>query len=152
MEKQKDFQVFLISRFLVILIAMIMVEGVFIFVMTWVLMPIIESIQIDKTIRFIFLISIIVFFFMIPLVGAAFWFSKIVMDEVKRMDIQKEELRQSYEKRRNLMLSDIAHDLRTPITTILGYSKALNDGMVTSEQKQKEYLYAIEINQKELMN
>lgn len=151
MEKQKDFQVFLISRFLVILIAMIMVEGVFIFVMTWVLMPIIESIQIDKTIRFIFLISIIVFFFMIPLVGAAFWFSKIVMDEVKRMDIQKEELRQSYEKRRNLMLSDIAHDLRTPITTILGYSKALNDGMVTSEQKQKEYLYAIE-NKSERIN
>ena len=144
MEKQNDFQVFLISRFLVILISMIMIEVLLMFVMTWVLIPMIESIQIDKTIRFIFLVFIILIFFIMPLVGAAFWFSKIVMDEVKRIDMQKEELRQSYEKRRNLMLSDIAHDLRTPITTILGYSKALNDGMVTSEHKKREYLQAIE--------
>ena len=90
MEKQKDFQVFLISRFLVILIYMIMLEGLLIFIMTWVLIPVIESIQIEKTIRFILLVFMILFFFIIPLVGAAFWFSKIVMDEVKRMDIQKE--------------------------------------------------------------
>ena len=42
------------------------------------------------------------------------------------------------------MLSDIAHDLRTPITTIAGYSKALNDDMVISEEKKREYLQAIE--------
>ena len=40
------------------------------------------------------------------------------------------------------MLSDIAHDLRTPITTMAGYSKALSDGMVSDEKKQ-EYLDAI---------
>jgi signal transduction histidine kinase len=49
------------------------------------------------------------------------------------------------------MLSDIAHDLRTPITTIAGYAKALNDGMVTSEEKKREYLEAIE-NKSERMN
>ena len=60
------------------------------------------------------------------------------------MERQKEEVRLEYERKRNLMLSDIAHDLRTPITTIAGYSKALNDGMVTEEKKRTEYLEAIE--------
>ena len=42
------------------------------------------------------------------------------------------------------MLSDIAHDLRTPMTTVNGYAKALADGMVTDPQKQQEYLETIQ--------
>ena len=41
------------------------------------------------------------------------------------------------------MLSDIAHDLRTPITTASGYARALSDGMVPEDRKQ-EYLDAIQ--------
>lgn len=48
-----------------------------------------------------------------------------------------------YENERNLLFSNIAHDLKTPITTITGYSKALLEGMVTCEEKQMEYLYSI---------
>ena len=46
--------------------------------------------------------------------------------------------------KRNLMLSDIAHDLRTPMTTVNGYAKALADGMVVEPEKQLEYLQAIQ--------
>ena len=53
-------------------------------------------------------------------------------------------MRLLYEKKRNLMLSDIAHDLKTPITTITGYARALNDGLVQDKEKQKEYLATIE--------
>ena len=34
------------------------------------------------------------------------------------------------------MLSDIAHDLKTPITTISGYAQALRDDVVEDEQKK----------------
>ena len=41
------------------------------------------------------------------------------------------------------MLSDITHDLKTPITTVAGYVQALNDGMVEDPEKQKQYLESI---------
>lgn len=41
------------------------------------------------------------------------------------------------------MLSDIAHDLKTPITTVNGYAMALRDGVVTDEKKKQQYLNAI---------
>ena len=73
----------------------------------------------------------------------AVWFSRIVAEEVEKNERQEQELRERYERARNLMLSDIAHDLRTPITTINGYAKALNDGLVISDEKRVEYLDAI---------
>ena len=45
------------------------------------------------------------------------------------------------EKNRELY-AEIAHDLKTPMTMILGYAKILNEGAV-SEDKQKEYLSTI---------
>ena len=49
-----------------------------------------------------------------------------------------------FDRKRNLMLSDIAHDLRTPVTTVSGYAKALADHMVQEPEKQQEYLDAIQ--------
>lgn len=104
----------------------------------------------EAALLFLSIFAIIVLF-VTPLAVAAFWFSKIIMNEVRRIEQNKEALRKEYEEKRNLMLSDIAHDLRTPITTIAGYAKALNDGMVTEEEKKKEYLDAIE-NKSERMS
>jgi len=47
------------------------------------------------------------------------------------------------EKRRNSLLSDIAHDLKTPITTISGYATALIDGLIKNPEKEVQYLEAI---------
>lgn len=44
---------------------------------------------------------------------------------------------------KQFLISGMAHDLRTPITTIRGYSQALKDKVVTDEQKQQDYLNAI---------
>ncbi|MFV0465030.1 MAG: sensor histidine kinase [Lachnospiraceae bacterium] len=49
-----------------------------------------------------------------------------------------------FEKRRNLMLSDIAHDLKTPITTISGYAAAISDGVVTDPETVLKYLNSIQ--------
>ena len=108
-----------------------------------------------KLLALVLLVAIIILLFLAPLMISASWFSKIIIGEVHRNERKKEELHREYEKKRNLMLSDIAHDLRTPITTIAGYSKALNDGMVTGEEKTREYLEAIEsksVRMSELIN
>lgn len=59
-------------------------------------------------------------------------------------NIEEDERRkQEYELNRNMLFADIAHDLKTPITTISGYAKALSDGMVTNEDKRQEYVSSI---------
>ena len=55
-----------------------------------------------------------------------------------------ESLKAQIEKERILLFASLAHDLKTPITSILGYSKALNDGVVSDEEKKKEYLCVLE--------
>lgn len=89
--------------------------------------------------------------FLLPLGIALKTFVSMVKDEVKDIQAETENFYKEYERQRNLLLSDIAHDLRTPITTISGYAKALNDGMVTDEEKKTEYLQAIE-NKSERMS
>ena len=55
---------------------------------------------------------------------------------------KSEEERLKAEGEKRLMLSDISHDLKTPITIIEGYAKALLDDRV-SEAEKKEYLEVI---------
>ena len=46
-------------------------------------------------------------------------------------------------KERNLLFANIAHDLKTPLTTVIGFSRALHSDMVKDEKEQKEMLAAI---------
>ena len=137
MKRKQDFQIFIISRFLVSLIYVVLSE-----LLIWFATNRIKLLFDGEITTVIFIMGIVIM--IIPIIVASFLFSKMLMDEVHRMDLEKAEMQMLYEKKRNLMLSDIAHDLRTPITTIAGYSKALNDGMVVSEEKKREYLQAIE--------
>ena len=137
MKRGENFQVFIISRFLVMLIFVVMSEYLVLFAMDQM-----YDMGMDRFPIMQFLITL--FLFTVPIIISALWFSRIITEEVERINQQEEELRLKYERARNLMLSDIAHDLRTPITTIAGYSKALNDGLITSDEKRKEYLDAIE--------
>ena len=56
-----------------------------------------------------------------------------------------EEKRLSIENERMQLFSNIAHDLKTPMTTITGYAGALADGMVEEYDKQREYYLAIKV-------
>ncbi|SDZ45276.1 HAMP domain-containing sensor histidine kinase [Bacillus sp. 166amftsu] len=44
------------------------------------------------------------------------------------------------QKARKQLLSSISHDIRTPLTSIIGYIDALKDGIATSEEEKLEYL------------
>lgn len=94
--------------------------------------------------QFLLFMIILAMFVLIvlPYFVGALHFTRITVKEFNKIAEMRVEARKDFEKRRNLMLSDIAHDLRTPITTMAGYSKALSDGMVSDEKKQ-EYLDAI---------
>lgn len=57
---------------------------------------------------------------------------------LNKSEIRKRELEEEKQK----MLADISHDLKTPITVIQGYSKAICDGIIQDNQLQK-YLMTI---------
>lgn len=51
----------------------------------------------------------------------------------KQLD-EADRQRASYEKERQLLFANMAHDLRTPITTIQGSAKAVADGLVSQDK------------------
>lgn len=93
----------------------------------------------------VFFIFLILFVgVLIPYALAVIWYYREISKKVLELLEEEKEQKKAYDKARNLMLSDITHDIKTPITTICGYAKALTDGVVTlDETKKQEYLQAI---------
>jgi len=81
--------------------------------------------------------------FLLPYIVGALQFSRIIHHQMQELWKAEKEQQQKTSRQRNLMLSDIAHDLKTPITTINGYAQALRDEVVADEEKKKQYLNAI---------
>lgn len=93
----------------------------------------------------------------LPYVIAAFAFSRMVEQHIRELEVQERQQREEYDRRRNLLLSDVAHDLKTPMTAVAGYARALLEEQeetggekglcLRNEEKQalprKEYLETI---------
>ena len=47
------------------------------------------------------------------------------------------------EKENRVLISNIAHDLKTPITTVKGYAEGLMDGVADTPEKQEKYIRMI---------
>ena len=61
--------------------------------------------------------------------------------EAMRVQLRADrDLRQSYEQSRQELIAGIAHDLRTPLTKITGYTSGLLDGIANTEEKRQHYL------------
>ena len=99
-------------------------------------LPLTQKILFDSVILTLLLVLAIPYF------AAAIRFSLVTMKEFRRIGAKRMQARKDYENKRNLMISDIAHDLRTPITTVSGYAQALIDGLV-KEEDVNTYLEAI---------
>ncbi|MBQ7159724.1 MAG: HAMP domain-containing histidine kinase [Treponema sp.] len=56
---------------------------------------------------------------------------------------QAEQIKLQAENERILLFANMAHDLKTPITSIIGFAKALSDDIITDEQKKAEYMHTI---------
>ncbi|MCM1388639.1 MAG: HAMP domain-containing histidine kinase, partial [Bacillus sp. (in: Bacteria)] len=90
---------------------------------------------------FIFLVMLLIA--LLPYLLSAYYYYRAVSRKVEELLQEQSEQKEEYDRQRNLMLSDIAHDIKTPVTTVVGYARALCDGMVKDEEKKKEYLQAI---------
>lgn len=78
----------------------------------------------------------------LPYLVGAFYYYRTVTGKVNELMEEEKAQQIAYERERNLLLSDIAHDIKTPITTLCSYSKALSDGLVKGDKRQ-EYLDTI---------
>lgn len=84
----------------------------------------------------------LVFVNILPYLVGALYYYRAVTGKVNELMDEEKERQLAYDRERNLLLSDIAHDIKTPITTLCSYSKALSDDLVQGE-KRREYLDAI---------
>ena len=85
---------------------------------------------------------IVIVILLLPYIIGGIVFSITVAKDIRKLEREKEIERKTDEERRYLMISNIVHELKTPMTTVYGYAKALNDGIVPKE-KQSEYHEAI---------
>lgn len=70
----------------------------------------------------------------------------VVCREFDKMRIKlksSEEEREQYEEKKKNLMVGISHDLRSPLTSIKGYTEGLRDGIANTEEKKKRYYNAI---------
>ena len=110
----------------------------------WKNSEVFQKISGPQQILIVFVLLIFLCIYLMPYMAGVLYYSSIVikkMEEVREYDRRQ---REEFAKKRNLLLSDITHDLKTPITTIAGYAQALHDGLVKDPEKQKQYLTAMQ--------
>ena len=83
---------------------------------------------------------LIILTMLLPYLAAALVFSHMVEVHIRQLEEQEQKQREEYGRRRNLLLSDVAHDLKTPMTTVAGYAKAL---LEEADAPKEEYLEAV---------
>lgn len=69
-----------------------------------------------------------------------------LMEAYEQLKIDKE---QQLDNNKQL-LSNLSHDIRTPLTSIIGYVDALNDGIITSEEEFEEFIGILSMKSKNL--
>ena len=92
--------------------------------------------------RVLFFLLVLLLIWAIPYVLAAFFYSKIIKKRVDELEEKRKAKEMEYTRQRNLLLSDVAHDIKTPVTTVAGFSRALADGTVPEDLRQ-DYLNSV---------
>lgn len=59
-------------------------------------------------------------------------------------------LQLQYEENRKELLSNISHDLKTPITSIIGYVEGIKDGVANTPEKMEKYLSTIYLKARDM--
>lgn len=77
-----------------------------------------------------------------PLYGAL-TYARMVVRRVLALQERRERELAQIDQQRSQFMTDIAHDLRTPLMAISGMAHAIADGVVRDDAQQAEYLQAI---------
>ena len=95
------------------------------------------------TLSLISIFFLLICLWIMPFIVASIVFSILVSKKVKEVNEEALQKQKEYERQKYLLLSDMAHDLKTPITTISGYAEALLQNEVADKNKDF-YLQAIQ--------
>lgn len=57
---------------------------------------------------------------------------------------EKEQYEQEMEKKKNELITNVSHDLRSPLTSIIGYVNLLKKEGITDEEKFQEYIQVVD--------
>jgi len=98
--------------------------------------------EIGYIFRVIIVFLLVLLIWTLPYIIGGITFARVVTRKVNSIEQKRIERDREIEKQRNLLLSDVAHDIKTPITTVAGFSQALAEGAVEEDKKQ-EYLEAV---------
>ena len=91
-----------------------------------------------------FTILVIIALLVFPYLVGAGYYVNLIVSEFDKIEKSRAEEEKKRNKEKSLMISNIAHDLKTPMTTVIGYSEALKNNMVPEDQKA-QYLEAIQL-------
>ena len=95
-----------------------------------------------NTLTVLLLLLMLVLLLVPPLLGALAY-SRLVVRKVRSLQERRElELAQA-DQRRSQFLTDVAHDLRSPLMAISGMAHAISDGVVHDDATREEYLCSI---------
>ena len=64
-------------------------------------------------------------------------------EEMRKKLKESIEMQTQYEENRKELISNISHDLKTPITSIIGYVEGIKDGVANTPEKMDKYLTTI---------
>ncbi|SDZ32179.1 cell wall metabolism sensor histidine kinase WalK [Thermoactinomyces sp. DSM 45892] len=81
-------------------------------------------------------------------------------DEIGQLNRAFEEMRSrlkesvnlqiQYEENRKELLSNISHDLKTPMTSIIGYMEGIKDGIANTPEKMEKYVSTVYVKAKDM--
>ncbi|MEE1275017.1 MAG: HAMP domain-containing sensor histidine kinase [Olegusella sp.] len=141
-------RLFIIKRFVAISAVVVLAELAILSLERDLLLPIITTLGsgsrapdgvLQSFLRSLLLIAPIV----VPVAAGAIVFANQTERRIAAEQEARNAERARYFQRRNLMISDMAHDLRTPVMSISGLAQALADGMVPDEATRRRYLHSI---------
>ena len=136
----KRFKRYLILAFAAVCACVVVVEACLITLVRSIVPPIMSNIG---PIQAFLVAQSALVFLAIPIIVGALVFARLARGKFAAELEAAEEERRQYYAQRNLMLSDMAHDLRTPVMGISGLARALEDGMVEDEATRQRYLHSI---------
>ncbi len=180
-ESKANLVFYLVSRFIVVLVAVMLVELAIVWLERTAMLPLAQSFLLDfnstrspedasliEILRWIWLLllsivglgpftltnfasryaigSLVIAMLLLliaPVIVGALAYSTLVIRKVREMQKAREQELERIEQQRNQFITDIAHDLRTPLMAISGMSHALADGLVRDEAMHDEYLRSI---------
>ena len=136
----KRFRRYLVLSFTAVAFCTALVELPLAFLVISIIGPLTENVT---PIRAFLLAQSALLLLLAPIVLGGFVYSRLTQRRLAAELEAAETERRHYYAQRNLMLSDMAHDLRTPVMGISSLARALEDGMVTDEATRQRYLHSI---------